>query len=136
MSKGTKSSWSGSVVRGQTREDRVGLNFVIVSKVGRIPMPSNRLKARMVASLSLVILAFSATAKPTEAGPISEMLARRRQGQQLKLPPMDKPFSTKPVRDLNAKTTSLSQRFKQRFHLKRGGSDGAGTDTGVVKTSR
>ena len=99
-------------------------------------MPSNRLKARMIASLALVILAFSGAVPPAQAGPISDMLARHRQNKQMQLPPMDKPFSTKPVRDLNAKNASLTQRFKQRFHLKRNGGEGMNMDTGVTKTSR
>ena len=56
--------------------------------------------------------------------------------EQMKLPPVDKPFSTKPVRDLNARNASLTQRFKQRFHLNRSGTQGMNADSGVVKTSR
>jgi hypothetical protein len=96
----------------------------------------NRLKARMIASLTLVILACSGPAPTAQAGPISDMLARHRQNQQMKLPPVDKPFSTKPVRDLNARNQSLTQRFKQRFHLNRSGTAGMSTDSGLIKTSR
>jgi hypothetical protein len=90
----------------------------------------------MISSLTLVILAFSCLAPPTEAGPISDMLARHRQNRQMKLPPVDKPFSTKPVRDLNARNASFTQRFKQRFQLNRSSGQGMSTDSGVMKTSR
>ena len=97
-------------------------------------MLSNRLKVRMIASLTFAILAISGPAPLAQAGPISDMIARHRQAQAMKLPPMDKPFSKKPVRDLNAPNVSLTERFKKRFSLRRGGSDGM--DQGVVKTSR
>ena len=97
-------------------------------------MPSNRRKARVFASLAVAVLATSA---PVHAGPISEMIARHRQQRAMKLPPVDKPFTIKPYRDPN--TQSLTQRFKQRFSLKRGASDSSfpmNQDSGVVKTSR
>jgi hypothetical protein len=103
-------------------------------------MPSNRRKARMIVSLTLAVLATSTLVVPrSQAGPISDMIARHRQNQQMKLPPVDKPFSTKPVRDLNARNTSLKDRFKKRFSLNRSNSTGGiplNSDSGVVKTSR
>lgn len=92
-------------------------------------------RARMAAALALCALA----APAAQAGPISEMLTRHRQQRQMKLPPMDKPFSTRPVRDLN--TPSLAERFKKRFALRRGAPSSGGIvpmnqDSGVVKTSR
>jgi hypothetical protein len=100
-------------------------------------MLSNR-KALMVASLALAVLATSAVVSPApiQAGPISDMLAKHRQARQMKLPPVTKPHTIVPFKDPNARTASLSQRFKQRFSLKRGAADGATKDQGVIKTSR
>lgn len=97
-------------------------------------MPSNRRKALVFALLAVAVLATSA---PAFAGPISDMIARHRQQRAMKLPPVEKPFSMKPHRNLNA--PSLAQRFKQRFSLKRGASDGLfpmNHDSGVIKTSK
>jgi hypothetical protein len=99
--------------------------------MGRIPMLSIRLKARTAVAL----LAIAALVTPVSAGPISDMLARHRQARQTKLPPMSKPFDMRPVKDLSVKTASLSERFKKRFSLKRGGATD-GTSQGVVRTSR
>jgi hypothetical protein len=88
-------------------------------------MPSNRRKARMTACLAFAVLANFALIPSTHAGPISDMIARHRQKQAMKLPPMDKPFSTKPIRDPNLRTASLTDRFKKRFSLKKNTPDGA-----------
>ena len=103
-------------------------------------MTTNRRNARLVAFLSLVI-GSSLTLDPrsTHAGPISEMLARHRSQKQLKLPPMDKPFSSKPPYNFDTKTTSLTDRFKKRFSIRRGSSEGIiplNKDMGLIKTSR
>jgi hypothetical protein len=97
-------------------------------------MPSNRRNARLIAML--LALAFLATVAPVStapAGPIGDMMARHRQARQMKLPAVDKPHTIKPYRDTNARTASLSQRFKQRFSLKKGANF---QDQGVIKTSR
>lgn len=86
----------------------------------------------MTALLGLALLSGAVLAPPAPAGPIGEILARHRQARQTKLPPMDKPFVVKPVRDPYAATTSLSGRFKQRFGLTKPGL----ADSGVVRTSR
>ena len=100
-------------------------------------MLTNRHKGQMIASLAFALLANLALIAPAQAGPISDMLARHRQAKALKLPPMDKPFVIKPVKDPNIRTASLSQRFKQRFSLKRGSNpDGVFKDQGVMRTSR
>ncbi len=89
-------------------------------------------RRRMTALLGLALLSGAVLAPPAPAGPVAEMLARHRKARQTKLPPMDKPFVVKPVRDPYAATTSLSGRFKQRFGLGRPGL----ADPGVVRTSR
>ncbi len=100
-------------------------------------MPSNRVKVLVFASLAVAVLATSAPLGPASAGPISDMLARHRQQRSMRLPPPDKPFTIKPYKDPNA--PSLTQRFKQRFSLKRGASDSSSPmheDSGVIKTSK
>jgi hypothetical protein len=104
-------------------------------------MSSNRRKARMIASLTFAVLAtFVQVPTSTDAGPISDMLARHRAQRQMKLPPMSKPFSTKPVKDLSVRTASLSDKFKKRFSfMKKPASSGTipmNKDYGVVKTSQ
>ncbi len=96
-------------------------------------MLSNRLKSRIIVALGVALLASFVPVSPAPAGPISDMIARHRQNRAMKLPPMDKPFSTKPVKDLNARTASLSERFKKRFSFKRNGS--SNSDQGVIKAS-
>ncbi len=102
-------------------------------------MRSNRIEGRRLISLVAALVAASALASPATAtaGPISDMLARHRQAKMTKLPPVDKPHTIKKIRDpYPNKTASLSQRFKQRFNLKRGSSSNPLTDQGVIKTSR
>ena len=102
-------------------------------------MPSNRRKALMIACLGFALVANFALVPSSHAGPISEMLARHRMNKQMKIPPMDKPFSKKPIRDPNLKTASLKDRFTKRFSLGRGRSDGTvpmTRDPGVINTSR
>ena len=104
-------------------------------------MPSNRRKARMIACLAFALLANFGPVPTSHAGPISDMLARRRMNKAMKIPPMDKPFSTKPIQDPNLKTASLKDRFKKRFSLSRGKTDGTvpaqmNRDFGVINTSR
>jgi hypothetical protein len=99
-------------------------------------MLSNRRKGRMFAMLVVALLATSALVPPAQAGPISDMLARHRQARQMKLPPVTKPHTIVPFKDPNARTASLSQRFKQRFSLKRNSSAGSNKDQSVIKTSR
>jgi hypothetical protein len=102
-------------------------------------MPSNRRKALMIASLGFALVASLALVPSSQAGPISDMLARHRMNKQMKIPPMDKPFSKTPIRDPNFKNASLTERFKKRFSLGRGNSDGTvpmPRDFGVINTSR
>lgn len=103
-------------------------------------MLSNRRNARMIASLAVAIVATAVLAPTSEAGPISDMLARHRQAKIMKLPPMDKPFSSKPVKDLNVTNTSLRDRLKKRFSLGRtppsSGVIPLNKDLGVVRTAR
>ncbi len=95
-------------------------------------MRTNRRNGLMIASLAIALLATTAQVPPAQAGPISDMIARRRQAKAMKLPPVTKPHTITPYKDPNAKTASLSQRFKKRFNLKRN----ANQDQGVVKASR
>ncbi len=100
-------------------------------------MPSNRVKILVFASLAVAALASFAPVAPAVAGPISDMLARHRQQRSMRLPPPDKPFTIKPYKDPNA--PSLTQRFKQRFSLKRGSSNSSSPmnhDSDVIKTSK
>jgi hypothetical protein len=93
-------------------------------------MPSNRRKALMIATLGFALVANLALIPSSHAGPISDMLARRRMNQQMKIPPMDKPFLKTPIRDPNLRTASLTERLKKRFSLGRGRSDGTVPMTG------
>jgi len=98
-------------------------------------MLATRRKARMIAALALALVATSMTAPTTSAGPISDMLARHRQARALRLPPMDKPFQIKNYKDPNARRASLTQRFKQRYALRKAGM-GSTKDQSVIKTKR
>jgi hypothetical protein len=91
-------------------------------------MRTNHRKGWMLASFAVALLATLTLVPPAHAGPISDMLAKRRQAKMNKLPPMTKPHTVVPIKDPYAQHASLSQRFKQRFGLKK--------DQGVVKTSR
>ena len=104
-------------------------------------MLSKRNVARFILGLALLTLAVEAPAPALAGGPISEMLARRKMQRQMKLPPMDKPFSGKPIKDISP--VNLSSRFRQRFSLRR--PDGtsilskgffAPKDEGLTRTSR
>ncbi len=100
-------------------------------------MPSKYRKALILASLTFAVVATLVPAVSAQAGPISDMLARHRQQRSMKLPPMEKPFSMAPHRNPNA--PSLTQRFKQRFSLKRGSSSFSSPlnhDSGVIRTSK
>jgi hypothetical protein len=90
----------------------------------------------MIALLTFALVA--STCQVAQSGPISDMLARHRQNRQMKLPPMDPPFSKKPVKDLNTKTASLSTKLKKRFSFKKDGPTDANpfSDSNVMKTSR
>jgi hypothetical protein len=102
-------------------------------------MRSKRRKTSIIALLSFALVATSfSVVPPAQGGPISEMIARHRQARQMKLPPKDKPFSGKPVKDLNAKTASFSSKLKKRFTFKKDGATDAPifTDSNVTKTSR
>jgi ABC-type microcin C transport system permease subunit YejB len=103
-------------------------------------MPLNRRKALMIASLGFALVANFALVPSSQAGPIADMLARRKMNQQMKIPPMDKPFSTRPIADPNLKTAGLRERFKKRFSLGRGttpqGVMPLNKDYGIVNTSR
>jgi hypothetical protein len=101
-------------------------------------MPTNRPKPwTIVLFAALLALAWSPV-PPAQAGPIGDLIAKHRQNKAMRLPPISKPFSTEPVKDISPKKSILAQRFKQRFQLKRGGAtDGsAAPDQGVVRTSR
>jgi hypothetical protein len=52
------------------------------------------------------------------------MIARYRQKQAMKLPPMDPPFSKKAVKDPNVSTASFSSRLKKRFSFKKDATSG------------
>ncbi len=95
-------------------------------------MRTNRRNGWMIAGLALALLVNTALVAPAQGGPISDMLARHRQAKAMKLPPMDKPHTIIPFKDPNARTASLTQRFKKRFGLKKN----ANQDQGVVKASR
>jgi hypothetical protein len=101
-------------------------------------MPSNRRLSRMVASLLLVVPTLFALAPSTQAGPISEMITRRRIQRQVQPSVSNKSFS--PSTFDRFKTTSLKDRFKKRFSPKPGSSvisdpfNHGMTD--VIKTSR
>jgi hypothetical protein len=95
-------------------------------------MRTNHRTGLMIASLAVALLATLAVVPSAQAGPISDMIARHRQAKAMKLPPMTKPHTIVPIKDPNARTASLSQRFKQRFSLKRNSNQ----DQGVVRTSR
>jgi hypothetical protein len=106
-------------------------------------MISKRTRSLFVAALALVGLAAMLPAPAVAGGPISEMIGRYKTQRQMKLPPMAKPFSTKPVKDLSP--SSLSSRFKKRFSMtkpsgtsitSKGGLFGSKDDSGVVRTSR
>jgi hypothetical protein len=106
-------------------------------------MISKRYRPLFVAAIALVGLGALIPAPAVAGGPISEMIGRYKMKQQMKLPPMQKPFSTKPVKDISP--SSLSNRFKQRFSMKKpsgtsitsgGGLFGSKNDSGVVRTSR
>jgi hypothetical protein len=106
-------------------------------------MISRRYRAVFVATLALVGLATMSPAPATAGGPISDMIGRYKMKQQMKIPPMQKPFSTKPVKDLSP--SSLSSRFKKRFSTpqpsgtsitSRRGLFGTNSDSGVVRASR
>ena len=106
-------------------------------------MISKRYRALLVVTLALVGLATMLPAPAVAGGPISDMIGRYKMRQQMKIPPMQKPFSTKPVKDLNP--SSLSSRFKQRFSMtkpsgtsitSKGGLFSPNGDSGVVRTSR
>jgi hypothetical protein len=102
-------------------------------------MRSTRLKGQMIALLTFVLVASSfSVVSPAQAGPISDMIARHRQAKQMKLPPVEKPFSKKPVKDLNAQNASFSTRLKKRFSLKKDGPTNSPLfqDSNVTKTSR
>ncbi|WP_435009899.1 hypothetical protein P12x_001107 [Tundrisphaera lichenicola] len=104
-------------------------------------MLPKRIVVRLALALAFLTLV-SLTPTPVSAGgPISEMLARRKMQRQMKIPPMDQPFSTKPVRDISP--SNLSNRFRQRFSLKKpdgssilSGGFFAPKDQGVARTSR
>jgi hypothetical protein len=84
-------------------------------------MLQNRRKVMMIAFLTLVMVAsvgFSVI-PPAQAGPISDFIARHRQKQQLKLPPMTPPFSKQPVKDMNVQTASFTSRLKKRFTIRK-----------------
>ena len=96
-------------------------------------MHKNHSQGRIIACLAVALAATIAQVPPAaHAGPIGDMLARHRQARQMKLPPVTKPHTIVPYKDPNARTAGLTQRFKQRFSLKRN----ANKDQGVVKTSR
>ena len=106
-------------------------------------MISRRYRAVLVATLALVGLATVTPTPATAGGPISEMIGRYKMRQQMKIPPMQKPFSTGPVKDLTP--SSLSSRFKKRFSTIRpggtsitskGGTFGPNYDPAVGRTSR
>ncbi len=103
-------------------------------------MDSTPRKARLITFLTIALVAsigLSLT-PPAEAGPISDMVSRYRQRQMMKLPPVDPPFSKKPVKDLNVRTASISSRLKKRFTFKRESSSGVipFQDSNVNRTSR
>ena len=87
--------------------------------------------------VALLALAWSPV-PPAQAGPIGDLIAKHRQNRSMRLPPINKPFSTAPVKDISPRKSILAQKFQQRFQLKRGGAaDGPSTqDQGVVRTSR
>ncbi len=94
-------------------------------------------RARMAGAFALVALAILLPAPAAPAGPISEILARHRMNRRMRIPPMEKPFSGKPIKDLNA--PSLARRFQSRFALRRDGSSvilPMNRDQGVVRTKR
>jgi hypothetical protein len=96
-------------------------------------------RVRLVAVLTLALLGSSvAVIPPAQAGPIADMMARHRQAKQMKLPPMEKPFSKKPVKDLSVQNTSFATRLKKRFSIKRDGASGMApiVDSSVTKASR
>ena len=105
-------------------------------------MISRRYRAVLVATLALVGPVAVTPAPATAGGPISEMIGRYKMSQQLKLPPMQKPFSTKPVKDLTPQ--SLSSRFKKRFSTmssgtaitSKNGPYGPNYDQSVTRSSR
>ena len=98
-------------------------------------MRSNHRQGRMIAALVVALLATSALTSPAPAGPISDMLARHRQAKLTKLPPVDKPHTIKQIKDPYAQTTSLSQRFKQRFAVRRAQKNLSNKDQSVIKTT-
>ena len=57
-----------------------------------------RLAARIAGPLVLAVLAAGVPAPAPAGGPISDMMARRRARQQMRIPPMDQPFSSRPVK--------------------------------------
>jgi hypothetical protein len=106
-------------------------------------MISKRSRALFVAALALVGLSTTLPAPAVAGGPISDMIGRYRMHRQMKIPPMEKPFSTKPVKDISP--SSLSSRFKKRFSTTRpsgtsitsgGGLFSPKTDSGLTRTSR
>ncbi len=105
-------------------------------------MISIRTRSQMAAALAVVALATLSPVPAASGGPISDMLARHRQHRQMRIPPIDKPFSGKPVKDVSP--SSLSGRFKKRFSLTRpdgssltsGGLFSPKADPGFTKTSR
>jgi hypothetical protein len=98
-------------------------------------MLANRRKGRMIASLAVALLATSTLVSPAQAGPISDMLARHRQAKAMKLPPVTKPHTIQSIKDPNARTASLSQKFKQRFNLKKNSPSTSTKDQSVIKTT-
>ncbi len=107
-------------------------------------MLANRPGQRMLAVLTLGI--GLGMAQVGQAGPISDMLARHRAQRQVKLGPVEKPFTNKPFRDLST-PPSVTDRLKKRFAIrKQVGTTGQShlpsifarkdKDPGVIKTSR
>jgi hypothetical protein len=106
-------------------------------------MISKRYRALFVAALALVGLATMLPAPAVAGGPISEMIGRYKMHRQTKIPPMEKPFTGKPVKDISP--SSLSSRFKKRFSMTKpsgtsitsgGGLFSPKTDSGLTRTSR
>jgi hypothetical protein len=102
-------------------------------------MPTNRRKSRQIALVTLTLLASLALVPSAQAGPISDMLALHRQNKQMKLPPMEKPFSNKPHKDPNVRNVSVTDRLKKRFSFKKPTPSGViplKDDLGSMRTSR
>ncbi len=103
-------------------------------------MSTNRTRAGLAVALALVVL--GSPIAPAQAGPIGDMLARHKAQRQMQLPPVEKPFTGRPVKDISP--SSMKSRFKKRFTPSAGravkGPTGAlGSmfhDSGVNRTSR